>query len=222
MIFQNRTTAGKMLAEKLLNFKASKPLVLALPRGGVPVGFEIAKRLKTPLDILAVRKLGAPSNSEFGIGAIAPGNIKILDEDSIKHLGITPSQIDKIAAMEKVELKRRLKLYRGSTSAPKLKGQTIILVDDGLATGVTARAAIKSVLLQKPKKLILAVPVCAYDTAESLRSLLRPTTDELVCLSLPHELRSVGAWYMDFSEVTDREVIGLLKKLNRGIWADTL
>lgn len=211
MIFQNRTAAGKKLAEKLLNFKASKPLVLALPRGGVPVGFEIAKRLKTPLDILAVRKLGAPGNSEFGIGAIAPGNIKILDEDSIEHLGITPSQIDKIAAVEKVELKRRLKLYRGSTSAPNLKDQTIILVDDGLATGVTARAAIQSVLLQNPKKLILAVPVCAHDTAESLLRMLRPTIDELLCLSLPYELRSVGAWYKDFSAVSDDEVIDLLK-----------
>lgn len=212
MIFKDRTDAGIRLAQKLIIQKNENPLVLALPRGGVPIGFEIAKKLNAPLDVLIVRKLGSPSNPEFGIGAIAPENVIVLDSDVIEYLGLSKQEIAKIEKAERRELSRRTLLYRGSISLPDIKDKTVILVDDGLATGVTARAAIRSVLKLHPKRLIVAIPVCAFDSCESIKAVVRPMKDEVICLTAPFDLSAVGYWYSNFEQVSDSEVVRLLKE----------
>lgn len=211
MLFTNRVDAGKKLAEKLVGLKPQNLVVLALPRGGVPIGYEIAKKLNAPLDVLVVRKLGAPLNPEFGIGAIAPENVKVLDQTAIEYLGISQHDIKKIENKERKELNRRIKEYRGTVSLPDIKDKTVILVDDGLATGVTARAAIKAILKQDPQKLVIAIPVCAFDALEGIRSLVRPLIDEVICLSAPYDLSAVGFWYKSFDQVSDLEVVNLLR-----------
>src|SRR3989344_8358916 len=215
MVFKDRTDAGCKLAEKLIEFKNLDVIVLALPRGGVQIGFEIAKKLNVPLDVLVVRKLGAPHNPEFGIGAIAPGNVRILDDTSIEYLGITEEDVEKIEKQERDELNRRVKEYRGTEKQPDLKDKIVILVDDGLATGVTARAAIKAVLQHHPQKLIIAIPVCAIDAIEGIRSILRPMNDEIICLSTPLDFSAVGHWYQSFDQVSDLEVVDLLNQAQR-------
>jgi putative phosphoribosyl transferase len=214
MIFDDRTDAGKKLAEKLRD-RGGDLIVLALPRGGVPVGFEIAKRLDTPLDVLVVRKLGAPHNPEFGIGAIAAGNVKILDQAAIEYLGITPEEIKDIEQKEQIELDRRIKEYRGLSSPADIKDKTVILVDDGLATGITIRAAIKAVLQQRPARLIVTLPVCPLDGVQGVRSILRPMKDDFICLSTPYDFSAVGYWYKSFDAVSDLEVVDLLEKSKR-------
>lgn len=212
MLFKDRLEAGKKLAERLVELDVQDPIVLALPRGGVPVGFEVAKKLKSPLDVLVVRKLGSPTQPEFGIGAIAPENTAIYDDEAIRNLGIPEEEIRHIEEVERRELQRRIKIYRGKEMMPDLKGKTVILVDDGLATGVTARAAIKYILSRLPDKLIVAMPVCALDSAQSIHSIIRPMKDVIICLSTPYDFSSVGLWYKNFSQVTDEEVLSLLKK----------
>lgn len=214
-MFEDRADAGKKLAQQLLEFRNQDVVVLALPRGGVPIGYEIAKRLNVPLDVLVVRKLGAPLNPEFGIGAIAPGGVKIIDQEALQQLGISEEEIDHIEKEERKELNRRLKEYRGSTLLPDIRGKTVILVDDGLATGVSARAAIEAVLDQHPQKLVVALPVCAQDSLEDLRSLVRPMKDEVICLDTPSDFSAVGHWYQNFDQVSDLEVIDLLKKTRK-------
>ena len=209
MVFKDRTDAGCKLAEKLVEYRDQNPIVLALPRGGVPIGYEISKRLNAPLDVLVVRKLGAPLHPEFGIGAIAPG-VKILDKEVIENLGISEDDIARIEKKEREELNRRIKEYRGSATVLDIKNKTVILVDDGLATGVTAKAAIKAILNQHPQKLIVAMPVCASDAIEGIRSLVRPLKDKVIYLSTPHDFSSVGIWYETFDQVSDLEVINLL------------
>lgn len=216
MLFEDRVDAGRKLAEKLILYKDQKSIVLALPRGGVPIGYEIAKILNVPLDVLVVRKLGAPFNPEFGIGAIAPG-VKILDQTTIEHLGISEGEIKQIEKSERKELNRRLKEYRGFDFLPDINGKTVILVDDGLATGVTARAAIKSVLLEIPRKLIVAIPVCSIDAIEGIRSIVRPLKDEVICLTTPFDFSAVGHWYKSFDEVSDLEVVNLLKRSQKDL-----
>lgn len=211
MIFEDRTEAGRKLAQRLVKYINKNPIILALPRGGVPVGFEIAKKLNASLDVLVVRKLGAPFQVEFGIGAIAPGNIKILDEVAIKNLGLSQEEIEEIEKQERAELNRRIREYRGTDSMLDIEGKIVILVDDGLATGISAKAAIKAVLKQEPKKLIIAVPVGAAEVVESIRSTLR-LEDEIICLSTPDNFSAVGEWYKSFDQVSDEEVINLLKK----------
>lgn len=211
VLFVDRFDAGRKLAEKLGWLKVQDVIVLALPRGGVPVGYEIAKRLGAPLDVLVVRKLGAPKNSEFGIGAIAPENVRVLDETAIKALGVSAKEIEKVESAERNELGRRLRLYRGKASSPDLSVKTVILVDDGLATGVTAEAAIKYVLKYNPEKLVIAIPVCALDSVHRIQDMLR-AKDETVCLSTPHDFGAVGLWYRDFGQVTDEEVVSLLQE----------
>lgn len=211
MVFLDRADAGKKLAEKLVEFTNQDVLVVALPRGGVPVGFEIAKKLNAPLDVLVVRKLGAPAQPEFGIGAIAPG-VKILDEASIKSLNLKEREIAEVELKEQEELNRRTKEYRGTNPQPKLKDRIVILVDDGLATGVSARVALKAVLAKKPKKLIIAIPVCAQDSLEGIRSQIRPIKDEIICLTAPDELGAISNWYKNFNPVSDSEVTALLKQ----------
>jgi len=211
LVFEDRASAGRLLAQDLLAYKKDNPTVLALPRGGVVVGYEIARALNAPLDVIVARKLGAPGHEELGIGAIAPGGVRVLDEMAVQWLGITEAQLQRVMARETEEMNRRLRLYRGERPLPDVKNRTVILVDDGLATGVTARAAILSLRQQQPRRLVLAVPVCAAETAERLRQ----EVDDLVCASIPPYFRAVGIWYHRFEQTTDQEVIDLLDRAAR-------
>ncbi len=205
--FRDREDAGRRLAKRLERYRDEDPIVLALPRGGVPVGYEVARALNAPLDVFIARKLGAPGRPEFGIGAVAQGGVRILNERAVKALDISEEYIDRTAAEETEEIERRLRLLRGDRPAPELQKRTTILVDDGLATGVTAYAAIQALRQRAPQRLVLAAPVCAAQTAESLR----PEVDELICLEAPSNLMAIGLWYQDFEQVQDEEVIALLE-----------
>jgi putative phosphoribosyl transferase len=206
--FRDREDAGRRLAEKLSGYRDEDPVVLALPRGGVPVAYEISLSLGAPLDVLLARKLGAPGRPELGIGAVAQGGVSVLNEDVVGALGIPEGYVERAAEEEKAEIERRLALLRGDRPEPEVAGRTAILVDDGLATGVTARAAVGALRLRGPRRLVLAVPVCAERTAKALR----PKADELVCLKAPSDLVAVGHWYRDFSQVPDEEVLALLER----------
>lgn len=213
MVFENRQEAGKKLASQLLKYRQSNPYVLAMPRGGVPVGLEVAQVLQAPLDVLVVRKIGLSGNKEFGIGAIAEGGVQVLDQTTIGTIGIDDMELQDTIDLEEKELQRRVQIYRGGKPPPSLSGKAAILVDDGMATGVTAKAAIESVKKLNPKKIILATPVCALDTAESLKRLV----DEVICLAAPFEFMAVGSWYRNFVQITDEEVVELLNKSRKKI-----
>jgi putative phosphoribosyl transferase len=209
LIYRDRTDAGKRLAT-LLTAYANRPdvLVLALPRGGVPVAFEVAKALRAPLDFFLVRKLGAPGQKELAMGAIATGGVRVLNEDVVEYLQIPDNVIDEIAADELQELERREHAYRGNRPAPDVRGKTVILVDDGLATGSTMRAAAAALRQQKPARIIIAVPVSAPQTCDEYRM----GVDEIVCDVTPEPFHAVGQWYKDFSQTTDEEVSNLLEQ----------
>ncbi|MDQ3965141.1 MAG: phosphoribosyltransferase [Actinomycetota bacterium] len=209
--FKDREDAGRQLAKRLLPYRDENPIVLALPRGGVPVGYEIARALKAPLDVFIARKLGAPGRRELGIGAVAQGGVRVLNEDTIRALGIPEEYIEQVAAEETAEIERRLRLLRGDRPEPEVRRRTVILVDDGIATGVTAWAAIRALRRRVPRRLVLAVPVCAPQTAEAIR----PEVDDLVCLKAPYNLMAIGFWYRDFEQVSDEEVIELLEDAQR-------
>ncbi len=206
--FENRQDAGRRLAERLARYRDERPLVLALPRGGVPVAFEISRSLGAPLDVFVARKLGAPDQPEFGIGAVAPGDVRVLNAEVIERLGIPEGYVEGITERETAEVRRRMRLFRGDRPEPETRDRTVILVDDGLATGVTARAAVEALKLRGPRRLVLAVPVCAAQTA----AVIGPEVDELVCLETPADLGAIGFWYGDFSQTTDGEVLGLLER----------
>ncbi len=208
MQFIDRADAGVELSKDLDKYVDDKSIVIALPRGGVRIGYEVSEKLKLPLFVLVVRKLGSPDNPELGIGAIAENDTFILDRCIIDYLGITSNQIDKVLESEKNELNRRIKQYRSGKPLPNTSGKTIILVDDGLATGVTARAAIKALKKNKPEKIIFAAPVCAHETVKRIRV----EVDHIICLIKPNKMRSINFYYQDFSEVTDAEVNAMLKK----------
>lgn len=208
MVFENRQEAGKKIASELLGYRRKEPFVLAMPRGGVPIGFEVARVLHAPLDVIVVRKIGLSGNKEFGIGAIAEGGVQVLDNTTAQILGIDEEEIKGTIKVEEEELKRRVALYREGKSLPDLTGKSVILVDDGMATGVTAKVAIQAVKKLNPKKIVLATPVCALDTAKGLKKYV----DKLICLAAPLEFTAVGVWYKDFAQVTDQEVIEMLKK----------
>lgn len=205
--FKDRADAGRRLAGRLSRYAEENPLVLALPRGGVPVGYEVSRSLGAPLDIFLARKLGAPGRPEFGIGAVAQGGVRILNERAVQILGIPEDFIERATERETSEIERRLRLLRGERPEPEVRGRTAILVDDGLATGVTARAAIRALRERNPRRLVLAVPVCAPQTVEDIR----PEVDDLVCLESPPDFLAVGLWYEDFGQVEDEEVIELLQ-----------
>lgn len=220
MFFLNRTQAGQLLAEKLEELHAQGMLtsldshdvmVLALPRGGVPVGVEISKQLKIPIDVFVVRKIGAPGNSELGIGAVAEGGVIVINSGFMDDLGLTNEDLREEIDAETAELERRVALYRGNRHNLQIENKTVILVDDGLATGVSALAAIRALRLAKPKQLILAAPVCAADTADNLRQ----QVDGLVCLHTPEYFAAVGQWYEQFDQVTDQEVLTALSDARR-------
>lgn len=209
-MFTDRQVAGRLLAQHVLKLHPQSPIVLALPRGGVPVAYEIAHALKAPLDVLVVRKIGTPWNPELGIGAIAPG-IKIINDDLVRRLGVSQAEIDRITEAEQMEMERRIQRYRGGTRFPDVQNKTVILVDDGLATGITAKAAIAAIRQFHPKKLILAVPVGAPDTIDMLKS----SVDELLCLETPPDFGAVGYWYRHFHPVADEEVLDYLNRTAR-------
>jgi predicted phosphoribosyltransferase len=209
MLFEDRGDAGRKLAGRLARYADEHPVVFALPRGGVPVGVEVARSLGAPLDVVVSRKLGAPDQPEFGIGAVAPGGVRVLNELAVRALGIGEDYLELVSARESAEVERRLRLFRGDHPYPDLGGRAAILVDDGLATGVTARAALLALRRLRPRRLVLAVPVCAPQTA----GLLRPETDDLICLLTPSNLEAVGFWYRNFEQVPDEEVIRLLEEV---------
>jgi putative phosphoribosyl transferase len=206
-IFQDRTDAGRQLAENLLSYDGRDDvIVLALPRGGVPVAFEVAQRLGVPLDVFVVRKLGVPGHEELAMGAIASGDVRVLNEDVLYVLPDAQSIVEMVTAIEREELKRRERDYRSDRPAPEVRERTVILVDDGLATGATMRAAAAALRQQGAAKIIVAVPVGAPSTCPEIRSV----ADEVVCLQTPGSFMGVGQYYEDFSQTTDEEVRDLL------------
>jgi len=207
--FRDRTDAGRRLAAALASF-AGQPnlLVLALPRGGVPIGYEVAHALRAPLDVILVRKLGVPGHEELAMGAIASGGVRIVSQDVVAMLGIPDRVIAAAAASEEHELARREHAYRDELPAPTIAGRTVLLVDDGLATGSTMRAAAAAVRSQRPERVVVAVPVAPAETCAALRA----EVDEVVCLFSPEPFGSVGSFYENFSQITDDEVRGLLER----------
>jgi putative phosphoribosyl transferase len=207
--FRDRYDAGRWLAQKLKIY-ANRPdvLALALPRGGVPVAYEVARELKAALDVFIVRKLGVPGHEELAMGAIATGGITVLNPEVIEGLRIPPHVIEAVVAKEMEELKRRERLYRGDRPPPQVFDRTVILIDDGLATGATMRAAAQALREQQPACLIIAVPVAAPSTCEALQT----EANEVICAVTPEPFYAVGLWYADFSPTTDEEVRELLQR----------
>jgi putative phosphoribosyl transferase len=206
--FRDRTDAGRQLADRVRRLAGERCVVLALPRGGVPVGFEIARALPAPLDVIVARKIGAPFNPEYGIGAVAPGGVRVVDEDAVRALDVQPQVLDQLSRAATDEMNRRIEKYRGGKPPIPLEDTTAILVDDGVATGVTARAAVKSVRLHKPRRVVVAVPVSSVEAGQ----LLEREADEFVALATPRDFMAVGMWYADFEQTSDEEVVALLEQ----------
>ena len=201
--FRNRTDAGRQLAEKLAAYaNRSDVVVLGLPRGGVPVGFEVARALGAPLDVFLVRKLGVPGYEELAMGAVASGGGRILNDEIVHGLGISEHEIDAAVTRELQELARREQLFRGDRPPPDVEGRTVILVDDGLATGATMRAAVAALRRQRPDGIVVAVPTASRDTCEALKA----EADDVICAMTPDPFFAVGHWYDDFTQTTDEEV----------------
>jgi predicted phosphoribosyltransferase len=207
--FRNRTDAGRQLAEKLAAY-ANRPdvLVLALPRGGVPVAFELARAFGAPLDVFLVRKLGVPGYEELAMGAVATGGVRVLNDEIVRGFGISEHEIDAVVARELRELSRRDRLYRGDRPPSDVAGRTVILVDDGLATGATMRAAVQALRQQQPGRIVAAVPTASPDTCQVLKA----EADDVICAMTPEPFFAVGHWYEDFTQTTDDEVRELLAR----------
>jgi putative phosphoribosyl transferase len=207
--FRNRTEAGRLLGDLLRDYAGRDDvIVLALPRGGVPVGYEVTRALDAPLDVFVVRKLGVPGHEELAMGAIASGGLLVLDQRAIEGLGITEPEIDRAAEAEQHELARREAAYRDERDPPDVEGKIVILVDDGLATGATMRAAAMAVRRRNPAKIVVAVPVAAAETCDQFSDVV----DEIVCGVLPRPFHAVGLWYDDFTQTSDEEVTQLLSQ----------
>jgi putative phosphoribosyl transferase len=208
-LFQDRFDAGHFLAEKLERYRGTdNPLVLGLPRGGVPVAFEVAKSLEAPLDVFLVRKLGLPGHRELAMGAISTGGVRVLNRQVIDAFQVPDSAVEHIANLEQMELERQERLFRESRHFPKIAGRTVILVDDGLATGSTMRAAAEALRQQHPRRLVLAVPVGAAETCEAMKV----EADDVICAIDPADFMAVGSWYEDFSPTSDQMVQQLLEE----------
>jgi putative phosphoribosyl transferase len=208
-LYRDRTEAGQILARRLRNLVLdSNPLVLALPRGGVPVAFEIAQALHADLDSFLVRKIGVPGQEELAMGAIASGGTRVLNESLIRQMGISSAVIERVTAHEVKEIERRERLYRGGRPALPVKGRTVILVDDGLATGASMLAAVRAVQAQEPQRMIVAVPIASRQACEEFRQYV----DDVICAETPEPFYAVGAWYEDFSQISDAEVQRLLQQ----------
>ena len=208
--FRDRFEGGQLLgaavAERLRD--RSNVIVLALPRGGVPVGFEVARALGAPLDVFIVRKLGVPGHEELAMGAIASGDVRVMNDDVLRHIPISPQAIETVARREQTELVRREASYRGSKPPLDVRGKTVVIVDDGLATGSTMRAAVRALRAMDAGFIVVAVPVAARETCEEFRA----EVDEVVCLRTPEPFQAVGLWYEDFTQTTDEEVHELLAR----------
>jgi len=213
VFFTDRVDAGKRLASALKGFSGKKGLVLAIPRGGVPVGFEIANALNLPLDVIIPRKIGAPDNPELAIGAVAEDGTAILDENLVTYLGVSREYIKEETERQKHEIERRLKLYRQDTSYPNLKGLDVIVVDDGIATGSTMKAALASVKNRGAASVTVAVPVGPPSTIEELNEM----ADRVVCLYTPEYFQAIGEFFTDFSQTPDEEVIKLLRESKQNL-----
>lgn len=207
--FRNRQEAGRALAQALEAYRdRGDVVVLALPRGGVPVGYEVARALGAELDLMLVRKLGFPGQEELAMGAIATGGVQVLNEEVVRQASIPPQVIERVAQQERRELERRQQAYRGDRPLPQIAGRCVILVDDGLATGSTMRAAVRALRQQGPGRVVVAVPVAPPETCQ----VLRQEVDEVVCLMTPRAFGGVGRWYEDFSQISDEEVRWLLQR----------
>ena len=207
-MFKDRAEAGRKLAERLLTYRASKPLVLALPRGGVPVAYEVARRLAAPLDVIVVRKLGAPGQPELGIGAVVDGEHpqSVVDKQAVDELDVSREYLEREIAAQLQELRRREAAYRRGRRPPRLRGRTVIVVDDGIATGGSMRAALRGIRGAGAQRVVLAVPVAPPETLAALRH----EADDIVCLSAPVYFTAVGQFYADFRQTSDAEVLRLL------------
>jgi putative phosphoribosyl transferase len=210
-LFRDRVDAGRALASALMSYAGrADVIVLALPRGGVPVAYEVARALGAPLDVFLVRKLGLPGQEEFAMGAIASGGIRLINEDVVHGYGVSDTQIEAVAETEQRELDRRERAYRDGRPLPRVAGRTVIVVDDGLATGFSMRAAVMALREHSPSRIVVAVPVAASDTCEEFRMIV----DDIVCAETPEPFFAVGIWYEDFSQTTDDEVHELLAAAN--------
>jgi putative phosphoribosyl transferase len=211
--FRDRSDAGRILAEELSEYKGrAGVLVLALPRGGIPVGYEIARELGAPLDVFVVRKLGVPGHEELALGAIAGDGVRVLNERVVRDLGITEGDIARVAAREREELERREAVYRDDRPPPEIRDRTIVLVDDGLATGSTMRAAVAALRAYRPEEIVVAVPVGAAQVCGDLRR----EADKVVCAMTPEPMAAISMWYDDFTQTTDAEVRELLGRAAEG------
>ena len=207
-VFRDRREAGRLLADALHGLALEDPVVLGLPRGGVPVAYEVACALDAPLDVLVARKIGAPSNPEFAIGAVAEGGVEVLDHGSIRALSLSHEELEHAIEHARAQLDDRTRRYREDAAPVPIEGRTAVIVDDGLATGATARAAVRAVRARRPRRVVLAVPVGAPESLARLRG----EADEVVCLSAPHGFRAVGQGYADFGETLDDEVRSALAR----------
>jgi predicted phosphoribosyltransferase len=205
--FENRAQAGRALAALVEPYRAVRPIVLALPRGGVPVAYEIAVALDAPLDVFVVRKLGVPGHEEYAMGAVASGGSILMNEDVIGNLGITQAEVDEVLRRESAEIIRREAAYRGAHAPTTIQDRTVILVDDGMATGASMRVAIHALRMREPKSIVVAVPVAAREAL----IMARTHADDWACVFTPEPFFAVGAWYLDFEQVTDDEVRALLE-----------
>ena len=209
MRFRNRIDAGQQLADRLETAGLANPIVLGLPRGGIPVAWVVAKRLGAPLDAFVSRKVGAPGHEELGIGAVAEGTDEVVWAAGIRQLGLSERQLDELADLTRADVRRRVLTYRGTRELPPLIDEDVIVVDDGLATGVTAEAALRAVRRQQPQRLVLGVPVGARETVERLADI----ADAVVCVATPEPFFAVGEWYDDFRQTTYEEVRKLLSQM---------
>jgi predicted phosphoribosyltransferase len=207
MRFADRYDAGRRLAGLLARYRNDRPVILGLPRGGVVVGYEVARALDAPLDVLIVRKLGVPGAEEVAMGAVAAGTT-LMDADLVARLGVSPAAIAEVVRRESEEMSRRERAYRGAWPPVEVAGRTVIVVDDGLATGATAQAAVRSLRHRAPRRIVFAAPICSRDGAAALRTI----ADEVECLECPPAMQAVGWWYEDFSSTTDAEVVKCLHR----------
>src|SRR4051794_6381012 len=215
--FRDRAEAGRLLAERLRQYAGRDDVVvLGLPRGGVPVAYEVARALGAPLEAFLVRKLGVPGHEELAFGAIATGGVRLLNPDVVRGLEIPPHIIDRVTAIERAELEGRQREYRGDRPPPDVSGRTVVLIDDGLATGASMRAAVAALRQGQPARIIVAVPIAAPSTCDEFQD----EVDEVVCARTPEPFYAVGLWYEDFSQTTDEEVRELLRRAGDGRAAD--